>query len=102
MRKARITGAEIQGRWQATDILELYASAAYAEGEDADTVKDYIQRLGITFPVALDQQFTASNAYKVNSLPTTFFIDRNGVIRAQIVGQMNTAVLRQQLRSIYP
>ena len=72
------------------------------QGESEPTVLSYLERLGITFPVALDRQFVASKSYKVQSLPTTFFIDRDGIIRDQIVGQMNTAVLRQHLRSIYP
>jgi peroxiredoxin len=72
------------------------------QGESEPTVLSYLERLGITFPVALDRQFVASESYKVQSLPTTFFIDRDGIIRDQIVGQMNTAVLRQHLRSIYP
>lgn len=72
------------------------------QGEDEPTVLSYLKRLGITFPVALDGKFAASESYKVQSLPTTFFIDRDGIIRDQIIGQMNTAVLRQHLRSIYP
>jgi cytochrome c biogenesis protein CcmG, thiol:disulfide interchange protein DsbE len=72
------------------------------QGESEPVVRDYLQRLGITFPVALDRQLVASESYKVQSLPTTFFIDRDGIIRDQIVGQMNTAVLQQHLRSIYP
>jgi hypothetical protein len=35
-------------------------------------------------------------------LPTTFFIDRDGVIRDVVVGQMNAALLKQRLKSIYP
>jgi hypothetical protein len=52
--------------------------------------------------VALDQRTGVSQQYLVNSLPTTFFIDRDGVIRNTFIGPMSDAVLAQNLRSIYP
>ncbi len=85
-------------RYGSKDLVVLGVN----QGEDDAIVKDYMQRLGITFPVALDRQLIAAGRYKIESLPTTFFIDRNGIIRDQVVGQMNTAVLQQHLRSIYP
>ncbi len=72
------------------------------QGEDQAAVKAYLEELNLTFPVVLDTQFEASEIYQVNSLPTTFFIDRDGVIREIVVGQMNAALLKQQIRSIYP
>lgn len=72
------------------------------QGEPEDIVVDYLKRLGITFPVVLDEAAQVSQTYRANALPTTFFIDRNGILRDQVIGQMNTAVLQQRLRSIYP
>lgn len=72
------------------------------QGEDQATVKAYQEELNLTFPVVLDTQFEVSETYQINSLPTTFFIDRDGIIREIVVGQMNAALLKQQLRSIYP
>ena len=40
--------------------------------------------------------------YLVNSLPTTFFIDRDGVIQTMFIGPMTDAVLADNLRTIYP
>ena len=72
------------------------------QAEDRATVQAFLDERQLTFPVALDSQYEASQLYQVNSLPTTFFIDRDGVIREIVIGQMNTALLKQQLRSIYP
>ena len=41
-------------------------------------------------------------AYAVRSLPTTFFIDRSGVIRDMQIGPLTEATLAQHLRQIYP
>lgn len=72
------------------------------QGEQQPVAADFVQQFGLTFPVVLDQDLFASRIYKVNSLPTTFFIDRNGIIRERVTGQMNTALLAEKLRSIYP
>lgn len=72
------------------------------QGEPEPIVTDYLNRLGISFPIVLDEAVKVSETYRVNSLPTTFFIDRDGILRDQVIGQMNTAVLQQHLRSIYP
>jgi cytochrome c biogenesis protein CcmG, thiol:disulfide interchange protein DsbE len=72
------------------------------QGEQPETAAAFMQALALDFPVALDQRTGVSQQYLVNSLPTTFFIDRNGVIRNTFIGPMTDAVLAQNLRSIYP
>lgn len=72
------------------------------QGEGETTVRAYADRLGITFPLLRDGDMEVGRRYRVEALPTTFFIDREGIIREQVIGQMNTAVLRQRLRSIFP
>jgi peroxiredoxin len=72
------------------------------QAEDRATVQAFLDERNLSFPVVLDSQYEASQLYQVNSLPTTFFIDRDGIIREIVVGQMNAALLKQQIRSIYP
>ncbi len=72
------------------------------QAENRATVQAFLDERQLTFPVVLDSQYEVSQLYQVNSLPTTFFIDRDGVIREIVIGQMNAALLKQQLRNIYP
>ena len=72
------------------------------QAEDRASVQAFMQERGLTFPVVLDEQYDASQQYQVNSLPTTFFIDRDGIIRDIVIGQMNAALLKQKLGKIYP
>ncbi|RME82433.1 MAG: thiol-disulfide oxidoreductase [Caldilineae bacterium] len=72
------------------------------QGEQPAIAADFVQRFGLTFPIVLDQELQVSRLYRTNSLPTTFFIDRNGVIKDQVIGQMNTALLEERLRTVYP
>ncbi|MCP4571939.1 MAG: TlpA family protein disulfide reductase [bacterium] len=54
-------------------------------------VETFVKQYGLTFPVVLmDEKFDAVRAFApyggVNSLPTTFIIDTEGVVKQQIVG----------------
>ncbi len=53
--------------------------------EDKSTIKDFIKKIGINYPIV-----SADNLPfpfdQVSSFPTTFFIDRNGIIQNVLVG----------------
>ena len=49
-------------------------------------VRKFIEQYEITFPIPLDTTGSISRHYLVHSLPTTYFIDRNGVIVDVIIG----------------
>jgi peroxiredoxin len=76
--------------------------AGVDQAEPAAVVSAFAASLGLTFPIPLDTQATASRLYGVRSLPTTFFIDRTGVIRQIQIGPLTEATLAQLLRSVYP
>ena len=72
------------------------------QAEAAVRVQAFTETMGLTFTVPLDTGADASRLYAVRSLPTTFFIDRTGVIRQIQLGAMTGATLEQLLRTIYP
>jgi len=49
-------------------------------GEDADTIKDFADANGYTFPIALDEEYQVSMLYPTNSIPYTVVIDGNGKV----------------------
>jgi peroxiredoxin len=65
-------------------------------------VQAFAEKLGLTFAIPLDQDAEVSRLYRVRSLPTTFFIDRSGVIRQTQIGPVTEATLKQLLKTIYP
>lgn len=63
--------------------------------------KTFLDQNNLSFPVAFDTGGRASYDYQVRSLPTTFFIDRQGMIREIIVGgPMAEALLRIRVEEI--
>jgi peroxiredoxin len=57
-------------------------------GEDAATVRQFIQQNGYTFPVLLDRDNAVNSRYGVSAIPTTYILDRNGSIIATVVGSI--------------
>lgn len=56
---------------------------------------------GVTFPILLDRTGEATRQYLVRALPTTFFIDRQGIIRKVFVGgPMSEATLTSTVRNL--
>lgn len=48
--------------------------------------RNFVQAKGLTFPILFDEQGSVQSMYRINGLPTTFFIDREGKIQELIVG----------------
>ena len=72
------------------------------QAEPVADVTAFAQQFGLTFPIPLDANADVSRRYAVRSLPTTFFIDRNGVIRQIQSGPLTEATLAQALKKIFP
>lgn len=62
-------------------------------GENAVTVRSFIQQYGIRFPIYMDVDDTVRKAYGVNQYPTTFFIRPDGRIHKIIIGKMDEATI---------
>ncbi len=68
--------------------------------EPANEVTNFINRLGVTFPVLLDPGETVFDLYRVRGYPTTFIVDRSGMIAAQHVGYMSDEQLDRYLLEV--
>ena len=65
--------------------LEVLAiNMTYQDSETAAV--EFTREFGLTFPILLDRTGTVGNQYQLRSLPTTFFVDQQGVIQQVILG----------------
>jgi cytochrome c biogenesis protein CcmG/thiol:disulfide interchange protein DsbE len=62
-------------------------------GEDAEMVAEFLDSLKVSLPTALDESGQVTKSYRVRGLPSTFFIDRGGVIRAVQLGALDQRAL---------
>ncbi|MFN7141791.1 MAG: redoxin domain-containing protein, partial [Limisphaerales bacterium] len=62
--------------------------------EDVETLKPFVEKHGINYPIASADNLPSPYG-DVTAIPTTFFIDRNGVIQSVLVGYHDLTSLRQ-------
>jgi len=61
----------------------------------------FVDEFGLTFPILLDRSGAVSAAYILRALPTTFFIDREGIIREVVIGgPMSEALIRSKVERL--
>ncbi len=68
--------------------------------ETAAQVADFVEQFGVTAPVVLDTRNEVMSVYRTNSLPASFFIDKDGVIQATWPGFMDKDTLDELLGKI--
>lgn len=74
--------------------LEILAVNSTVQDSQA-TAQSFADEFGLSFPILLDRDGAATHAYRVQALPSTFVIDRQGVIRSVLYGgPLSEATLR--------
>jgi len=69
-------------------------------GEGREIVQIFAEGQGLTFPILLDEDGAVAQGYHIRGVPTSLFIDREGVIQAQYTGPMNEALIEKYLEQI--
>jgi peroxiredoxin len=70
------------------------------EGDKAEDVKKFADKMKITYQILIDEKGTAADLYKVVMMPTTYFIDQEGVIRSRHFGFMGEKQLEFYLGAL--
>lgn len=54
--------------------------------DNLTSVISFVEAYGLTFPILLDSDGKVEEAYQLRGLPSTFFIDRDGIIQSVVIG----------------
>lgn len=70
--------------------------------QDSETnARAFANEMGVSFPLVLDRDGAVTSRYRVQALPTTFVLDRQGVIRSVIIGgPLSEAALRSKIDAL--
>ena len=68
---------------------------AVEAGDGKEEVLQFSQSLGLTFPIWLDPDSSALNAFKNGNLPNSYVIDRNGTVRYAWTGEISLSMLEK-------
>lgn len=72
----------------------------HTSGDSPQLVPGFVEEFGITFPIVLDESGETVKTYRVVGLPTTVFIDRNGIINEVFTGPINKAYIESKLAEL--
>jgi peroxiredoxin len=66
-------------------------------GETSEEVKAFAQERELTFTNLLDETASAAQAYQVRGIPTSFLIDRDGVIQIRHTGALDKTLIDEYI-----
>ncbi len=64
------------------------------------TAPQLLQRKGVSYPILVDERLTVGDLYNVSGIPTSFVLDRQGIIRWQTAGPISFETLQDVLHQI--
>ncbi len=88
---------EIYNEWSETELMLL----AINIGESSTKVKEFIQSHNLSLLVLLDTKQDVAQRYNFRYIPTSFFIDKDGIIQDKVIGAFpNKAEIEKRLSKI--
>lgn len=80
-----------------SDKIEILAINVTAS-DTIENAKSFADEYGFTFPVLLDEHAVTAKKYKVRPIPTTFFVNKEGLIIDIVVGPLNKNLIEENLK----
>ncbi len=83
---------------QALHLQHPELSMLLVDSQEQDVVvRGFANEFGMTFPVLLDPSGALYLRYRVGAIPTTFFIDSQGIVRHVEIGNLTEALVTAKL-----
>jgi len=90
---------KIYNEYKDEGLVVLAVNMTYQDSQ-AD-IAPFVAEYGLSFPILLDQTGEVGEAYQLRSLPSSFFINRDGIINEVVIGgPMAEALLRTRVEEI--
>ena len=92
---------KVSEEYSEDELIFLMVNLTDGQKETKETAKGFIEKSGHTFHVLFDTDQDAANEYTVMPVPVTYFIDREGYLKAYGEGMMSEDSLRSGIDMIY-
>lgn len=92
---------DVEATWRAHKDEGLVLLTVNLTNQDIiGDVTKFVQEFGLTMPVLLDETGNVASLYKVGPIPASYFIDRNGVLKAVQVGGMSRQTMEKRVARV--
>lgn len=88
----RIEMPSLEALWQRyknEGLVVLTVNRTNSGSETKEKARNYVEGEGFTFPVVFDPRGRLGLMYGINVIPTTYILDKNGVIREVVIGAIS-------------
>jgi peroxiredoxin len=68
--------------------------------DTAQAAGQFVEEMGLTFPILMDEDGSVRNQFQVRGYPTTYFVDDEGVLREQFIGELKQNQIDEYLAKI--
>lgn len=83
------------------DVEILAVNYTASEGsEGQEKVRKFAEEKGVTFPILLDTDIKVTTTYKVITIPTSYFVDTEGVIQDKFIGPMTVKEMEKRVANL--
>ena len=72
-----------------TNLLFVVLLAINVEQGGAKVVSDFLKEFPYSFPILLDEQNQTQNSYTVFQYPSSFIVDRQGIVVKKLIGAVH-------------
>lgn len=79
--------------------VDIYGINATAN-DDPESAMAFVKEYKLTFPIPMDVAGKVTEQYKLMAFPTTFIVNKEGVIRKKIIGTLDAATLENEIREL--
>ncbi|HLE02790.1 MAG TPA: TlpA disulfide reductase family protein [Dehalococcoidia bacterium] len=91
----------LQGAWEEVQDEGVAFLIIDIAEESTEMVAQFMKERGITIPVVMNQTGDVATAYNIHVLPTTFVLDRGGVVRSITLGAFtNKEAILARVRAV--
>jgi cytochrome c biogenesis protein CcmG/thiol:disulfide interchange protein DsbE len=90
---------EVYNEYNEQGFTVLAVNMTYQD--DPLEIMPFVESQGLTYPILFDETGDMARAYQLKSLPSSYFIDRDGMINEVVIGgPMAEALLRTRIEAI--
>ncbi|WP_083270699.1 peroxiredoxin family protein [Bacillus marinisedimentorum] len=90
---------DLYEKYKDDGFVVLGVNLTSAEREN-NTVQPFVEEFGLTFPILMDIRNEVGRTYQAISIPTSYFIDSEGIIHQKIIGQMSRETIENNIKEM--
>jgi peroxiredoxin len=68
--------------------------------DEIGQVERFVEEMDLTFPILMDDKGIVLSQFRVRGFPTTYFVDGDGVLREQFIGELNQEQINAYISKI--